>query len=347
MLSTWLLYRVVCYALLFVALTRKIQGSPNNEQTRSSDVNLLPTISHQTCHPSEERHELEHAQLIKRLDRNIGKWDKKHPRWQILEALHGFDRYETIVGAEITRFEDLYKHVPKKHKKLLSSTINYSQNFAEARSKISINAKFCKGVVAFALQYYKISRHELEAFIHDTDDGKPRPQLRTTVSQTLKHMVRDWSPAGQEERDTTFPYILETLSNNLPPKDNSTYKILVPGAGLGGLAYEISRLGSYMEVTSNEWSATRNLIQYLETIYSLLEEGGIWINFGPLLYGTAPLVQLSLDEIFLVAEEMGFVFEEKGEGEVLYNFNESTMYRHGYVGQRWVARKFGREKGWW
>lgn len=118
MLSAWLLYRVVCYALLFVVLTRKIQGSSSNEQRNSSDINLLPTISHQTCHPSEERHELEHAQLLQRLDRNIGKWDKKHPRRQILEALHGFDRYETIVGAEINRFEDLYKHVPKKHKKV-------------------------------------------------------------------------------------------------------------------------------------------------------------------------------------------------------------------------------------
>ncbi|KXT13074.1 hypothetical protein AC579_4920 [Pseudocercospora musae] len=93
----------------------------------------------------------------------------------------------------------------------------------------------------------------------------------------------------------------------------------------------------------------RSLLSYLQTIYSLLEDGGIWINYAPLLYGTAPLVQLSLDEIFVMGEEMGFVFEEKGEGEVLYNYNESTMYRHGYVGQRWVARKINRKRegeGW-
>lgn len=54
----------------------------------------------------------------------------------------------------------------------------------------------------------------------------------------------------------------------------------------------------------------RNLMSYLETIYALLSPGGAWINFGPLLYGTGPWVQLSLDEIVLVSEELGFDFDD-------------------------------------
>src|SRR5690606_9033859 len=41
----------------------------------------------------------------------------------------------------------------------------------------------------------------------------------------------------------------------------------------------------------------RNLMSYLETIHRLLPPGGDWVNFGPLLYGTGPFVQLSLEEI--------------------------------------------------
>lgn len=89
----------------------------------------------------------------------------------------------------------------------------------------------------------------------------------------------------------------------------------------------------------------RNLISYFETIHTLLKPGGIWINVGPLLYGTAPLVQLSLDEVMVIVEEMGFEILETGEGEGLYNFNASTLYRHGYVVQRWVARKKSSVKG--
>ena len=99
----------------------------------------------------------------------------------------------------------------------------------------------------------------------------------------------------------------------------------------------------------------RNLISYFETIHSLLKKGGLWINFGPLLYGSAPWVQLTLDEIVLVIESMGFELVSQHQGcgsvtldslrgkvwgqDVLYNFNSSALLRSGYQGQFWTARK--------
>ncbi|KAF2209839.1 hypothetical protein CERZMDRAFT_46432 [Cercospora zeae-maydis SCOH1-5] len=397
----------------------------------SSSIYHIPA-----CPADGNRHDIARAQLLKSIERNTGKWNKKHPRWQVLEALHGYDKYEKLAGAEIDRFANLYKHVPQKHKKILDSTVNYHSNFARARLLLETNAQFCKKVLQYSLSYYNISRHELATFIHDTDDGTAKSGIRTTVSQSLKHSVRDWSPEGQAEREATFPYIIDALTSHLTPPSpdgNFKYQILVPGAGLGRLAHEISLLGNYMSVTSNEWSSSmnmayrylrslppshgpitihpflenwshaktrgeltrpvllhpptiptetllvegdftakflhqsgqfdaiatlffidtaRNLIAYLETIQSLLKPGGVWVNVGPLLYGTAPLVQLSLEEIVIVAESMGFEFEIQQSGvgtsvldgkveekEVLYNFNQSTLYRHGYVAACWVARK--------
>lgn len=85
----------------------------------------------------------------------------------------------------------------------------------------------------------------------------------------------------------------------------------------------------------------RNLVSYLETIHSLLKPGGVWVNVGPLLYGSAPWVQLSLDEVVAVAEAMGFEFDmpQWQEREVMYNFNASALWRNGYVAQYWVATK--------
>lgn len=83
----------------------------------------------------------------------------------------------------------------------------------------------------------------------------------------------------------------------------------------------------------------RNIVDYLEKIYESLKPGGLWVNVGPLLYGSAPFVQLSLEEIVAVAEGIGFVFERRGEGEVPYDFNMSTLYKHGYMAQFWVARR--------
>ncbi|KAL2399720.1 hypothetical protein ABEF95_001788 [Exophiala dermatitidis] len=57
-----------------------------------------------------------------------------------------------------------------------------------------------------------------------------------------------------------------------------------------------------------------NIMNYLETIYSVLKPGGIWINFAPLLWNSAPLVQLSLNEILDLAEELGYEFmDPKGD----------------------------------
>ena len=97
----------------------------------------------------------------------------------------------------------------------------------------------------------------------------------------------------------------------------------------------------------------RNLMNYFETISQLLKPGGLWINFGPLLYGTSPWVQLSLEEIIHVADAMGFDFTEtdsqcgditlpdyqiRGK-EAFYNFNSSSLNKYAYVAQFWVARK--------
>ena len=71
----------------------------------------------------------------------------------------------------------------------------------------------------------------------------------------------------------------------------------------------------------------RNLISYFDTIQRLLKPGGRWMNLGPLLYGTGPFVQLSLDEIVGVVEEMGFVFEDVGErcGALTFEGQEGGM----------------------
>lgn len=97
----------------------------------------------------------------------------------------------------------------------------------------------------------------------------------------------------------------------------------------------------------------RNLMAYFDTIHRLLKPGGTWINFGPLLYGTGPFVQLSLNEILAVIEEMGFEFEAMADScgartfggknvfsmESEYGFNGKALTRNAYLAQAWVVRR--------
>jgi carnosine N-methyltransferase len=62
------------------------------------------------------------------------------------------------------------------------------------------------------------------------------------VRSVLRQMVRDWSEEGASERRNSYDRIISTLQE-LFPRDRSSVRVLVPGAGLGRLAYDIAKHG--------------------------------------------------------------------------------------------------------
>lgn len=69
------------------------------------------------------------------------------------------------------------------------------------------------------------------------------------VTIVLKQIVRDWSILGEPERKTNYQPIIDALSEFLEPQKigQGDTKILVPGAGLGRLVYEIALRGYFAE----------------------------------------------------------------------------------------------------
>nr|CAD1828157.1 unnamed protein product [Ananas comosus var. bracteatus] len=69
----------------------------------------------------------------------------------------------------------------------------------------------------------------------------------------IRNIVRDWAQEGQKERDQCYKPILEELNQHFPDRrKQSPPSCLVPGAGLGRLALEISCLGFVSQ--GNEFS---------------------------------------------------------------------------------------------
>lgn len=109
---------VILISFLFIISTVRASSDTNQIQLiRVSTVDIVqPSVKQRQSLPP--RYAEERERLLRRLDRKYGKWQDKHPRWKLLEALHGFDHYSEIIGAEIDRFEGLYHHVPKRHKQV-------------------------------------------------------------------------------------------------------------------------------------------------------------------------------------------------------------------------------------
>ncbi|KAF2008930.1 N2227-domain-containing protein [Aaosphaeria arxii CBS 175.79] len=393
------------------------------------------------------RHQRELENLQTRLSKTTGTYNQFHPRYRLLDALWSYSSYQTLNLAELNRWRSLYKNMGKKQRKSLEHLIHYTAKLDRIETEIATNAKLADEIVATALDFYSVSREELDAHVKEEGEKKGRKPDRISVAQTMKHYVRDWAVEGKKERDDAFPCLLEIMKGLkkemlrvVEGEETEELKVVLPGAGLGRLGSEIDFLGDF-EVTINEWSmymnvayrfinhptprapdmhtfhpfidglshhatnddlhravtfpelppwptvllvegdfttafnnqegyydivvthffidTARNLISYFETIKKILRKGGKWVNLGPLLYGTGPFVQLSLDEILVVVEGMGFAFEEvvkdgstddvcgqpTFEGnkvrslEAEYGFNGRALTKNAYKAQVWVAKK--------
>ncbi|KZO94744.1 N2227-domain-containing protein [Calocera viscosa TUFC12733] len=272
------------------------------------------------------------------------------------------------------------------------------------------------------------SSHEHRQKVSEPDMDKLR--------STLKQFVRDWSTEGKKERDETYGPILQALEEHFkdtPEDGRADIQVLVPGAGLGRLTWEVINRGfscqgnefSYFMLLSsffilnrttetNQWSiyphvhsfsnlkssssllqpvrvpdvipgnrrtgpdfsqvagdfeevyglraqdqaaawdailtcffidTAKNIVSYLEIIHHLLAPGGVWINFGPLLWHfennhTKDIsIELNLAEIKVLAEKIGFKIENEKMIETTYVGHQDSMLHHVYSCGFWTATK--------
>lgn len=129
--------------------------------------------------------------------------------------------------------------------------MNYRQKLNDLDHLLDRNGVLCDGIARHALAYYKIPETELARFVR-AEEKAGRPAERVNVVQALKHYVRDWSAeGGARERDPTFPCLLRTLARLYPDRGGNNNnnasavrpRVLLPGAGLGRLGYELAAMG--------------------------------------------------------------------------------------------------------
>ncbi|KAF7626759.1 hypothetical protein AFLA_014144 [Aspergillus flavus NRRL3357] len=415
------------FCILYLAWAKDITPQYDAELDRITHV-FVTNIT--LIDPTESRQQEEYSRLQARLQRSTGSSDTSHPRQRLLTALHAFHRYKERNLAETKRWRDWYKKIPKKQRSIVESTVKYTRKLNTVEHLFETNERLAHEIVKHGMQFYNISQTELDQFVKENEKQGINTD-KTSVSQAMKHFVRDWADEGHDERQDAFPCILGSLAN-MSRTFEHPLRVLLPGAGLGRLAHEVNALGGF-EVTMNEWSmymnlayrylsslssvnsktfhphidwwshhattadlqrsvsfpdtlaspsvllvegdfttafaedtgkydvivtlffidTARNLVSYFENIHRLLRPGGQWINLGPLLYGSAPFLQLSLDEIVALTEHIGFKFQETDPScggitipgltvrgkEVAYARNGKGLSKNAYQAQFWVARK--------
>jgi hypothetical protein len=121
--------------------------------------------------------------------------------------------------------------------KNLGYSIGYPKKLDQLGYVTTLNAMVTDGIV-------ELAQEEFPSLLCQRRHTMVSPDL-ARVRESLKHFIRDWSEEGARERTRTFSPILDVL-NEVNPSQRAEMKILIPGCGLGRLAWEISQLGWYI-----------------------------------------------------------------------------------------------------
>jgi carnosine N-methyltransferase len=175
--------------------------------------------------------------------------------------------------------------LPSSHQAILETPlIQYRQMLDQVDDAIDKNADlshqiFLKGLEAFGLE-------EEPAKLLPSGELNPMDWRGVASNNdvdkaitTVRQFYRDWSKEGVVERGPCYDPVMSCLNKHFPDvKERAKTKVLIPGAGLGRLVFEVCRAGFVAE--GNEFS------------YQMLLASSLALNYfsGPDQYDLYPFV---------------------------------------------------------
>lgn len=191
--------------------------------------------------------------------------DELEERQHFRKVLRAFKSYKEDQKTRLNRSRGCLAKLPFAHRELLTC---YSGNLDEAERCIEANHELLLDVIKDVANMFEnvnqpedIAAESNGTLLSSSPAPRTAPMDREKIQSTLKQFVRDWSSDGEEERSKCYGPILDEIqrlfkSEEGTGNDGNTSKedrkVLVPGAGLGRLAFDIARLG--YECQGNEFS---------------------------------------------------------------------------------------------
>lgn len=141
------------------------------------------------------------------------------------------------------------------------------QNLSDVDDAIDCNAEIADAIFRCGIDAFSLDEKPQPGHPEDWQ-GCARASDVEKAHSTIRQFYRDWSVEGMHERKSCYDYVLDQLraffqtgSSSISPEQSTGPKVLVPGAGLGRLAYEICRAGfnvegneiSYHQLLASSW----------------------------------------------------------------------------------------------
>ena len=157
-------------------------------------------------------------------------------RRHFASVVQAFLRYGAWAAARIDRIEADYRRLSVAHQRLLK----IDEKVHRMRHAVQQNMELIERMVGphrshvGALEEENLANASL-SHVSESDMDK--------VQSTLKQFVREWGAEGAKEREAAQAPLLDALERAAPGGAVRGMRVLVPGSGLGRLAWEVARRG--------------------------------------------------------------------------------------------------------
>ncbi|KAI0669596.1 N2227-domain-containing protein [Trametes maxima] len=169
--------------------------------------------------------------------------------FSVQRAAASYAQYAKLSRRELGAMRASYQRMSWAHRRI-GYDLGYTNKLNRLEDSIRTNAVVTDAIAALAREEFPEEFAQSSLLQHDIPGDLSR------VRESVKHFVRDWSSEGRDERVRILGPILDVLKE-VDLQDRQRMRVLVPGCGLGRLAWEISELG--FRTTANELSFFMNL----------------------------------------------------------------------------------------
>ncbi|KAF9883176.1 hypothetical protein FE257_003896 [Aspergillus nanangensis] len=216
---------------------------------------------------SETSHHLEDSEEARSWAGDFDPLADQKERKVLFAAFDSFRQYRRTAHMNTThRRRQAFYALPSSHWQMLAEApFSLLDNFNQVDDAIDVNADLADSILATGLSSFGIPAHP--------DAADPRQNWHSTATSldvqkahsTIRQFYRDWSVEGKPERDVCYDPVLQDLRDEfgvrLGAQEGSEIRVLVPGAGLGRLVFEICQAGfaaegneiSYHQLLASSW----------------------------------------------------------------------------------------------
>ncbi|KAI4160027.1 MAG: hypothetical protein LQ342_006063 [Letrouitia transgressa] len=198
-----------------------------------------------------------------------GSWDGDHSlfadpeeRRVLFAALDSLRQYRKTAHFNVThrRRQNFYALPTAQWQMLAAQPFNILSNLEKVDDAIDSNADMACEILATGLASFGLSMEPQNAALNwrNAATAADVDKARTTIRQ----FYRDWSLEGANEREASYGPVMSDISEAYKDVDDrGAVKILIPGAGLGRLVFELCRMGysvegneiSYHQLIASNW----------------------------------------------------------------------------------------------